>query len=178
MRDVPTMFGDPTGIGFLTTAAYLGVAAVCLVWRGRTRIPAFFAAVGASMFALGVNKEADLQRYLIAGFTAFATKHARDVSRDLLRAMLVAGTVCVLVFALAVARRLARPAPGDARITLVGLMVLACFVIARATSFVHLGSLQAFFFAHPSAVACLELPGIFLVLAGARSAVLDNEGAS
>jgi hypothetical protein len=75
-------FGDPTGIGWFTTALYLLAAALCagFTWRiftqytGRLRMQRclLWASMAAGLLFLGLNKQLDLQTWV----TAFARELA------------------------------------------------------------------------------------------------------
>lgn len=160
------MLGDPTWIGAAITLAYLLVALAMFAWRGRTAIPRFFAAAGCVMAALGFNKEADLQTYVLGAGRELAHGPLSSLPRVAMRGAIVATAIAVLVVATMLARRLSAPAPHAARTTLAGFFLLGFFVVLRATSFVHFGTLSAFFKAHEFVAPLLEGSGIATVFAG------------
>ena len=153
-------FGDPTPTGWVIAFGYLLTAALCLwalcvarvgaklarQWRGperrgRDRTKAyqasflFWGLLGLLFLFLGVNKQVDLQTWLTELGREMATSQGwydqRAQVQTAFVAVIVGGGLLTLTILLRMTRDLL-PRHGPA---FVGMILLACFVAARALSF-------------------------------------------
>jgi hypothetical protein len=128
--------GDPTWIGWLTTAGYFVAALLCFVAFPRDRI---WLAIGLSMALLGFNKQLDLQTLLTQIGKQMALQEGWYDQRHQIQAAFAAafvglsGAGAVKIFF--VARRESRAL----RLALAGTLVLMAFVVMRVATFEHLG---------------------------------------
>lgn len=166
------MRGDPTVLGWATAGAYVLTAALAVLRAramagevgvgeaGQTR---FWTVSAVGLFALGVNKQLDLQTDLMAATRVAALglglypDHRVALQYALLAfAVLVVGVLLWLIAAVGRALGPGRRAP------LLGWAALALFVVLRAASFHRLDQL-GLGFVRWAGVALLELGGIALL---------------
>lgn len=136
--------GDPDLAGWLTFAAYMvcGVLALAVSRkqpRGGGR--RFWAALAVLMLFLGVNKELDLQTALIQAGRCLAQVQGWYAQRRLVQLAFTALLLAVVLASLLWGRRALRGSLADNRLALLGMAVLAAFVVIRAIGFQHLGAL-------------------------------------
>ncbi len=155
--------GDPTAMGWLTVGAYLATAFACLraaaaehggLWLAtrRAALPwsrrptADRRALGwlvlaAIMFALGINKQIDLQTLFTELAKAMARREGWYEQRREVQTAFIAAVAIASAVSLALAIWLTRRELRVFRIPLVGLALLAGFVVIRAASFHHVDAL-------------------------------------
>ena len=164
--------GDPTVMGWLTVAAYFGVAALCIrkavtKVQGKRADAAFWTVLGCSLVALGINKQLDLQTFLT--LTARQTAidfgwydHRRAFQFVFVVAIALAGAAGFFIL-----WRLVKSSGRRLRVPLLGFMLLLCFVIVRAASFHHVDSLINFQAGRLRMNWALELGAIAVIAFGA-----------
>lgn len=142
--------GDPTPMGLLTVAAYFSTALLCLRARSRVSVRRtdalplnerkFWLGMTALLFALGLNKQLDLQ--------SLGTEIVRHIARaqgwyEDRRSIQMTAIVVLVAASLGVLflliRRL-RAAHASIRLATIGLIFTAVFVSSRAASFHHMDS--------------------------------------
>jgi hypothetical protein len=173
--------GDPTFAGWLTTAAYLLASVLC--WRahqvsrrwspagGTIAVPRLWQLLAAAMLALGINKQLDLQTMFTELGRTLAIdqgwyERRRAVQAIFVAMLLIGGAVAAVAVA-----RLARRQPPQMRLALVGVVLLICFILLRASSFHHLDRLLGRSLGGLGLNSVLELGGIGCVALSALSAL-------
>ena len=167
--------GDPTSLGWVTAAGYIAVSGLCLVAALRTRQfapwlpkamvrPVFWAVLAALLFALGINKQLDLQLW----FTQVAKQLALAQGWYPRRRVVQIGFVAAVGLAgIATGCWAVRGAYREHVLAVAGMSFLLCFVLIRAASLhdldrvitTRLGSVRLFHL--------LEIGGIVCVASGA-----------
>jgi len=173
--------GDPTPMGWLTVALYFVAAFQCFrIARGRRarlvgREAILWYALAACLFALGVNKQLDLQSALTEAGRMLSNRGGWYESRRELQRAFIVQMVVLLAIALGVLGWLVRRAPLATRAALGGALLLGAFVVIRAASFHKVDMIIHASFLGIRANWVLEIGGILIVLAAAvwrlRSAV-------
>lgn len=167
------MRGDPTVLGWSTTALY-GVAAVAAVVAARRedrRLRVFWALGAAALLVLGVNKQLDLQTDLMRAGKGLATE-AGLYPAHRAELMLAVGALAILG-ALAAIGAVAWLARGRWRIVwpaALGWVAISAFVALRAAAFHHLDELGLPWLRW-AGVALLEIGGLALLIVGSRRRV-------
>lgn len=134
--------GDPSVVGWVTVAAY--AAAVALAGRNlaaarRTGASSsFWLALTAMLFALGINKQLDLQSWFGETGRDLALAQGwygvRRTVQGTFIALMAAGGVAFLLYA----RRAWAGHWREYRPVFVGLVLLVFFIVIRAASFHHI----------------------------------------
>lgn len=171
--------GDPTVLGWCTTGAYLGAAVLCFRAAAATQQalpplpdqPLFWRATGTLLVLLGVNKELDLQTWvLLLGRFIIESNGLYDERRFLPKvffALVSLGVLALLGGFAWLARRVWR----ECGTALVGLGFLALFVVLRLAYFERMDGVVGLPLAAFRVKWVLELGGIacIAVAAWARS---------
>lgn len=138
------VIGDPEWTGWLTVLGYALCAVLAI--RVAARRPAvagrgFWVVVVMVMVFLGINKQLDLQSALTAAGRCLA--HAQGWYDDRARVQLamILGLLAASVIALLVMAIALRHSLRSNGLALMGLAVLACFVMVRAVGFHHVDRL-------------------------------------
>lgn len=168
----PTDTGDPTWVGWSIFALYLVGGGLCLRaarrsaphpietlwgWRG----------IALWLFALGINKQLDLQLWLLS--LARWAAHSLDfyAYRGAIHLAFASGAALAMIGALWVAWNLGTRATPALRIALLGASLLAIFALTRVISF---GVVDLEVRVGPLALhEVLEAVGILAVACGAAS---------
>lgn len=168
--------GDPTVIGWVTVVAYGAAALLCYSCKKRyakTQQGQFWWAMTLVMLALGFNKQLDLQTWLTEIGRDAAFEYGWYERRRLVQLMFIAGLIVSallmrewLVQRVAVLGKYARRAS-------VGIVLLALFIVVRATSFHHVDILLGFSVEDLSVNEVLELSGIGVIVWAAASRLWD-----
>jgi hypothetical protein len=168
--------GDPSVAGWITVLAYLMAAWRCAVAAGRTvpydgaaaqRERGLWRTFAVVLLLLGINKQLDLQSaFTELGRMVARRQHWYDERRE------VQMVFVVVVAALGVAAALgaawaARGTSPAARLAVVGVALVAVFVVLRAASFHHVDVLLQSRWLGVKANQAVELSGISVVLAAA-----------
>lgn len=165
--------GDPSFMGWLTVAAYF--LAACLtyrVFRNSEEIypqptikkqKLFWLFMAITMFALGVNKQLDLQSFMTAIGRYYAMEGGWYEHRQIIQGLfikgIVASSICLMVF-LAWSFRDTLKHNG---IAICGLCLLSAFVAIRASSFHHVDVFINTKILNLRINWIMELSGIFMV---------------
>lgn len=187
--------GDPTFLGWLTFAAYLGAAFACFRALRTSRFGArtlasvapheaanqrtlghMWLGVGILMALLGLNKQIDLQSLGLQIGRDLATtqgwyEHRQRVQVLLLVALAIGSVTFGIAIMFGLRRVLRR-----VRLALVGLSLIGNYVFVRAATFNHLDVVDAHGIG--SLIWILEFAGIALVTFAARHATMRLEDAS
>jgi hypothetical protein len=167
--------GDPSPIGWITVAAYLVAAGLCVRARqrahaaGAARLGGFWLALAIALVLLGVNKQLDLQTGLAVLGRRLARAQGwyearRTVQAVFLLALALGAGAATAWAAIALRRELAA-----VRLALVGLALLAAFIVARAASFHDVDRILGLRPLGVRVSAALELAGVGVVgVAAAR----------
>ncbi len=177
----PTI-GDPTPMGWLTVAAYVGAAALCLATAaraGKSNVgPAWlWWTATTAMTALAINKQLDLQSWLTEVAKDAALQQGWYEDRRRIQYAFVIAVAAVSVSGAAVAAWMLRRSVRQTWLVLLGLTAVVGYVVMRAASFHHFDELIA---ASPGGVRMnwvFELAAISLVAAGAWKAQRQSAGA-
>lgn len=168
--------GDPTVIGWVTVAAYGATALLCYSCNKRyakTQQGQFWWAMTLVMLALGINKQLDLQTWLTEIGRDAAFEYGWYERRRVVQFMFIAGLVIsALLFKEWLVQRVASLGK-YARRASVGLLVLALFVVVRATSFHHIDEALGLSLEGLSMNEVLELGGIGVIAWAAASRLWD-----
>ena len=168
--------GDPTFAGWLTTVAYFVTSVLCLrAYRRRRPIgPAdgvtaarAWLLLSAALFALGINKQLDLQTMFSELGRGLALSQGWYNQRRVVQLVFVALTVTVAALVAWRAARLARSELFELRLALVGVILLVGFILVRASSFHAVDWLLGRSWKSVRLNSLLELSGIGCVLVSA-----------
>lgn len=168
--------GDPSAMGWATVALYFAAAMLAAVVVARSgRFPAqtrraerlFWIGLCALLFALGVNKQLDLQSALTAVGRCMSQlggwyAERRQAQALFIAALLGVGLTGATILAIMLRNTLARQAPA-----LAGVALLASFVMVRAVGFHHVDALLSVRVAGWRMNWVFEMGGIALVSLGA-----------
>ncbi|MFD1785988.1 hypothetical protein ACFSC3_00230 [Sphingomonas floccifaciens] len=174
--------GDPTAIGWSIVAAYLVTAALCW-WAGRVSLQCSgrsgtWPILAAALLALGINKQLDLQALVVVigrrvAFYQGWYEDRRFVQMAFITVLFVAAILLCRLMA-----RLAAKGPPQERRALLGIVVLATFVLIRAASFHHVDRLLGANAAHLRINHLLELGGIALIAVPALLTCIERRPAT
>lgn len=164
--------GDPSPMGWLTVAAYLGAAAHCAVLaRAGRQIPgarvAFWAGCALLLLLLGLNKQLDLQSALTEIGRYLARRQGWYGQRGAVQLAFIGAVALGGLVALAAGLWLASPLTPGRALTLAGLAFIGAFVLIRASSFHHVDAFLGRDLAGLYWNWILELGGIALAWSGA-----------
>jgi hypothetical protein len=140
-------FNDPTFIGWFTVAAY--ILAALLSWRAATRARAaghnfnrrFWIGSSVLLFFLAINKQLDLQVLLTDAGRYWAVEHGLYQQRRMFQEAFIVCAVLTSLAVLAGGFRMARARDAMVRMALLGLVVIAGYILIRAASFHHVDTL-------------------------------------
>jgi hypothetical protein len=164
--------GDPTIAGWVTVAAYIAAAALCLraarsrAVRGSSEARLWYA-LALGLLVLGVNKQLDLQSALTEFGRWFAKRQGfygrhRELQRWFIGGVLVVATCASVVLVWSMRR-----AHHATKIAGVGVCALLGFIASRAASFHHFDHLPGVRVLGMTLNWALELGGIGAVVVGA-----------
>ncbi|MCB9898640.1 MAG: hypothetical protein H6825_11610 [Planctomycetes bacterium] len=165
--------GDPTVIGWVTVVAYLVAGVLALGARtrardaGLARLLRFWTVLTALLFALGVNKQLDLQSLFTQVGRDLAKAQGWYDERGTVQVDFILGLVAVVGLALLGTLWFLRRALARVRLAFAGTVFLCTFIVVRAASFHHMDVLLQWEFLHVRMNWVLELGGIALVALGA-----------
>ena len=147
-------FGDNDALGWATTVAYIVVAGLCVraaraAGRRRTAQgpperpsvsarPADWMIIAAGVFLLGLNKQLDLQILAPDAGIGLVKAAGFDENRRWVGRLFVLVLSAAVLSVLARSARHLRAARRGHTLTLVGLTLLACFLIIRAAGYLPL----------------------------------------
>lgn len=178
--------GDPTVVGWVTVAAYFFAAWLCYraARRAQRRArcgdatvrPRFCFSLTATMFALGVNKQLDLQTLLTDIGRTLAKSEGWYVDRRYVQVAFIASIATLGVCVLAAAAWMLRKELRRAGLMWGGMLFLVGFIVVRATSFHHIDRMLGCAIGDFITVnALLELSGIAMVGLGAARYVRGTD---
>ena len=163
--------GDPTFAGWLTTVCYFAAAVLCGLAASRVRSAtdgrggsaAFWVILTILLAALGINKQLDLQSLFTELARALARQQGWYEQRQSAQKIFIAlvglcGALALTFFAILIRRSLETQG-----LALLGVILLACFVLIRASSFHHVDSLLGLRLAGLKLNWIIELTGIACV---------------
>jgi len=162
--------GDPTWIGWSCCAAYL-VAALFAVraarfpslgWERR-----FWWTISGLMVVLGVNKQLDLQTNFINQTRHLTTVLGLNPWYQNVRVVMLAAVALTTVVVLWTVYRRARAQSRSAAVAVIGVSVLAVFVVMRISTFYYVDSRFHVDMSLHDTVWVLELLGSAIVAAAA-----------
>lgn len=144
--------GDPTVIGWVTVGAYF--LAALLLWIQRRQAPMlhqehlrthrlFLLFFAGSMFALGINKQLDVQTWLTNVGRDISKAHGWWDNRRVAQAIVLAGIIAGCCGLMLVILRAGGVIKAH-RLAMFGFLVLVLFVITRASSFFQIDQLINF----------------------------------
>jgi hypothetical protein len=136
--------GDPTPLGWATVVAYLAASGAC--WRAAAtekrhahRRPnyslPFWSSLGLLLLLLGLNKQLDLQSALTDLGRRLARAQGWYDRRHEVQARFILVIAAIGLVASGVFCWMARRAPRDRLLAVVGLVFLVVFILVRASSF-------------------------------------------
>ena len=178
-QDWTPQIGDPEATGWLTVLAYLVCTALaCAVWRGqpRGRGRRFWGLLAVGTLFLAVNKQLDLQTALTA--TARCLAHAQGwyEQRRIVQLAFIAAFLGLTAGGLWIGRRSLRGNLRESGVALVGLVVLAGFVMVRAIGFHHVDVLIGRRQLGVSANFVFENTGLVLIALNAAAILSRRRG--
>jgi hypothetical protein len=185
MRSVPALFaftdgdvwrpgiGDPTVMGWVTVAAYFGVAILCFRRARKAKTSGgteffFWAGLAALLVLLGINKQLDLQTFLTLTGRRIAVAQGWYEERRPVQFAFVAVVGLAALAGLVLMWRLVRGRSRELWVALLGFVLLLAFVIVRAASFHHFDALININIAGVRMNWILELGAIGLIALGTR----------
>jgi hypothetical protein len=163
---------DPTVMGWVTTIAYFIAAALCWrAWAGeryaKIGAPRFWLLLTVVMLVLGVNKQLDFQTLLIGVGRSAARGEGWYERRRLVQAAFVVALASSAIAAMAWVLWWVRFCWRRYLPALLGMLIVAFFVLLQAASFDHVQDAVGARPALLKHVHVLELAGILLVAWGA-----------
>lgn len=158
--------GDPTAIGWATVAAYGTAMALC--YLSSRKLPPgphrqFWFYMMIIMALLGINKQLDLQSWFTQTGRDLALENGWYERRRLVQVIFVAWLVLAGLVTMSWLKSRLRHLDRYARRAAIGLVLLAVFVIVRATSFHHIDRMLGISLEGLRVNALLELSGIGLI---------------
>jgi hypothetical protein len=166
--------GDPSLLGWVTVAAYAMASWLALAtWRlerqrGGSASHAFFwLAVGLLLLFLTFNKQLDLQSWFTEVMRDNAHENGWYEQRRELQRQFIVGLGAAACSAAAFGLYLLWPIEGPRVLSIGGLVLLAYFIVVRASSFHHIDVLLSETWLGMRFNGWMELGGIALVSAGA-----------
>jgi hypothetical protein len=174
--------GDPDFMGWFTVFAYL--LAALASWRARKLVKTvdvvdgdkerrFWTGMGLLLFFLCVNKQLDLQTAFTEALRLAAHRQGWYQSRRIFQvAFIVAMAVAVPLVALLLFR-FARGFARSIKLAGAGIVILAVFILVRASSFHHVDLVLGDSLSSFKVNWILELGGIAVVLWGARRRIKE-----
>lgn len=175
--------GDPTVMGWVTVIAYVSAGALALQAgrvanknirnvrdvsdSNKTRKQKFWYLVAALLFALGVNKQLDLQTWLTLAVRRVAIAQGWYEQRRPVQILFILGIAIGAAGGLAAVWWLIAKQIGELWLPLIGLCLLFAFVVIRAASFHHVDQFLHFKVAGVKMNWLFELSGIVIVGMGA-----------
>jgi hypothetical protein len=179
--------GDPTAIGWITSAAYqLAAIASVFAWREapagfgteRSAYRTFWLMAAALLFALGINKQLDLQSALTAAGRCVSQLSGWYGQRRIVQAgfILVAGLLALIGLIWCAMKF--KPVMHNCWLALVGLAFLMGFVMIRAMSFHHMDALIDTRISGLRLNGILELGGILAITANALWHIMGQSNRS
>lgn len=138
--------GDPTVIGWLTVVAYVAAGIACIVTARRgpacpgseSRVHGlFWGGVAVMMFALGINKQLDLQSLFTQVLRDAAKSEGWYEQRRTLQASFIFAVLAAGLASGAVALRYRAMLHRSMAAAILGLIFIYGYVVVRAASFHH-----------------------------------------
>jgi hypothetical protein len=162
--------GDPTVVGWVTAAAYLAVALLAVanarLARRNEEGAGFWLALAVVASVLGLNKQLDLQSLLTAAgrevAVAIGWYGRRRVIQAVFVGLLAAGVVGVVGSLIRLRSRTSRAYV----LTILGVVGLTAFVLARAATFHHVDALAGVSLGDTTLGAVAELGSLATIALG------------
>lgn len=130
------VIGDPNLTGWLTVLAYLACAVLCLrVWRRDPPARGFWGVLVLLMLLLAINKQLDLQSAMTAAGRCLAKAQGWYGNRRAIQADFILALLALTSAGLLAGLWLMRRSLRQNGLALIGLSVLAGFVMIRAIGF-------------------------------------------
>lgn len=168
--------GDPGAVGWGTVIAYLAAATLSFAVgatgdrRGLER--AFWAASGAGLLFLAVNKQLDLQSFMTAAGRCMAHLQGWYDTRRSIQVGFILGLIALCVVGGISALWILRGTLRRTGIALLGLVLITGFVLIRAMGFHHFDRLIGLQMAGVRLNWVFELGGIAVFLLGCIQALV------
>jgi len=170
--------GDPTALGWATTAAYFAAFGLCLRTTLRTRRvapwaptadfrPLLWLALAALLFLLGVNKQLDLQTWFTQVGKQLALAQGWYARRRAVQACFVAVVGLGGLAGIGAAYWVVRGTLREHLMAVIGMGFLLSFVFIRAASFHHVDRLIRMGFGGVKMNHVFEIGGITCVAVAA-----------
>ncbi|HYO98129.1 MAG TPA: hypothetical protein VER33_26675 [Polyangiaceae bacterium] len=163
--------GDPSVLGWLTVVLYIGTAGYCWLVGRRLKLRSerlVFFALAAGLFALGINKQLDLQSALTEVGRILARRQDWYEQRAEFQKIFIVQVAVLALVGLGLIVWLTRASPLPTRAALAGAVLLSGFVVMRAASFHHVDLFIGAQWLGIRANWVLEIGGILAVLAAAH----------
>ncbi len=162
--------GDPSVLGWFTAALYLvtvALAARNLAFAKRTAVPSsFWLSLCVLMFALGVNKQLDLQTWVGITGRRLSIEQGWYADRRIVQGVFIVLLCVGVTGALLVARRHWIQLWGEYRLAFLGVSLLCLFIVVRAITFHHIDRVLRLDLADIRLGALLEICGVLVVGSG------------
>lgn len=163
---VPSI-GDPTIIGWITVFSYFIAAFICFnastVSEHENSIKKFWLFLTFILVALGFNKQLDLQTLLthisrdVAIYQGWY-EHRRIIQLIFIIILSLTGLISLFKYFKILFLK--------AKTTLIGSIILFCFILFRAGSFYHINILEDLNLQNPTILSILELTGLAAIAIG------------
>lgn len=176
--------GDPTVLGWLTTAAFIVTAVLCGAYalhveRMNPSCPfrrhrVFWWSLMVALLLLGINKQLDVQTWLTAAGRDLAKTQGWYAQRRTVQMWFVAGVATVSLALMAFTGWAMRHVWQQHRLALLGILLLVSFVVVRAADIHHvntvlkLGPLRHWFY------SILELGGVMCIAISAVVGIING----
>ena len=165
--------GDPTFVGWLTVFAYLLASVLCLRaafsangMRSRRQV-LFWLLLAPLLFALGINKQLDLQTWLTLVCRKMAIYEGLYERRRLIQFIFIVGVAGLGAWGFGRMWKLVKGESREVKVALAGLLFLIVFVVIRAASFHHIDQFLKYDIGGFRMNWLLELGGISMIGWGA-----------
>lgn len=163
---VPSI-GDPTIIGWIIVFAYFITAFICFnastVSEHKNSIKKFWLFLTFILVALGFNKQLDLQTLLthigrdVAIYQGWY-EHRRIIQLIFIIILSLAGLISLYKYFKILFLKV--------KTTLIGSIILFCFILLRAASFYHINIPKGLNLQNPTILSILELAGLAVIAIG------------
>lgn len=134
--------GDPGAIGWVTVALYLIAAVTCAAAASREQREGhrgwrLWTVIAVAMFALGINKQLDLQSLFTQLLRDNALRHGWFAERRVLQLAFIAGAAAFGIILATLVWRHLSVLRRNMRLAAWGVCLIYTYVIIRAASFHH-----------------------------------------
>jgi hypothetical protein len=182
--------GDPTALGWITVAGYFIAAITCVLARRAAQrnelgLPTqhTWTLLSATLLALGINKQLDLQTLLTDIGRLVARQEGWYSQRRPVQALFIALLIVVCALGIWWCWRRVRHSPIEIKFAIAGLVMLILYAVVRAVSFHHVDAMLGMrwmdmrlsWLIELGGIACIAMSSASFALAGERHQTLRDE---